>query len=752
MVSRRFARIIVRRRRWVMVAWLVASAALMPFALRVRGELEVSLRIRGSEAARVERVLASRFSSPYARYALLVATGIPSPDSEPGREILREIVAALDTVPGVTRTLSYLDVRDTMFLSAGRQGTFLLAGLDAASIRPDAIVPQLRQSTAEIAARLRPAHSQLKLRWTGDVPINFDLRQTSGEEARRAELRVLPLSLLLLALAFGGIVAALLPVVAGALAIAITLGAAVLINSWWPLSILLQNTVSMIGLGVGIDYALLTISRFREGIASGLTIEEAAADAAQHAGSSVVMSGAAVIIGFAALLLVPLNEIQSTGVGGIIVVGMSVLVAITLLPAVLASLGNRIEIGRFGGRKRASTPLEQRWRWWGRWVVARPWLVLVVAGTPLVLLAWEARRMRSELPRGNWLPSRMESARALSDLADMERAGIVNTLRVLIDLPAGTTVIDSAGWTATKRITATIATDSRVGRVQSITTLVPVERPTEMVFSLLPPTLQRSLVTLDRRSTLLEVVPSQAADFNDATRLARDLRVLDVERISGIPGTTLSVSGMPATQVDYSDAIDANAPTVVMLVVLLTLVALMVGFRSVLIPLKAMALNLLSVAAAFGAVVLVFQDGYGAGLLGLSGPLPGVFPAIPILVFCIVFGLSMDYEVFLVSRVAEARELVGDTEAIVVGLAKTGGVITSAAAIMIVVFGAFALGDFLFIKMLGFALVVAVFLDATIVRIAIGPALLQLAGRWNWWPGKGRVRQDPDVVQRATGG
>ena len=166
------------------------------------------------------------------------------------------------------------------------------------------------------------------------------------------------------------------------------------------------------------------------------------------------------------------------------------------------------------------------------------------------------------------------------------------------------------------------------------------------------------------------------------------------------------------------------------------MLSLLVGFRSVLIAAKAVALNLLSVATAFGAVVLVFQDGFGVRLLGLSGPLGGNFPAIPIIVFCVVFGLSMDYEVFLVSRVAEAkRSGMNDRDSIAEGLARTGGLITSAAAIMIVVFAAFTLGDFVLIKILGFALSVAVLVDATIVRMAIGPALLTLAGRWNWWPG-----------------
>jgi RND superfamily putative drug exporter len=171
--------------------------------------------------------------------------------------------------------------------------------------------------------------------------------------------------------------------------------------------------------------------------------------------------------------------------------------------------------------------------------------------------------------------------------------------------------------------------------------------------------------------------------------------------------------------------------------VIVTMIALLIGFRSALIALKAVALNLVSVAAAFGAVVLVFQDGIGIRLLGLSAPLDGTFSAIPLMVFCVVFGLSMDYEVFLVARVAEARRNgANDSEAIAEGLARTGGLITSAAAIMIVVFAGFTLGDFVIVKILGFALAVAVLVDATVVRVAIGPALFKLAGRWNWWPGE----------------
>jgi RND superfamily putative drug exporter len=732
---RSLARAIIRRRRWVLAAWLIVFAALVPLAGRLEQELEVAAQVGGSEAAGVERTLATRFASPFARHAVLVASGVPAPGTPAGNEVLRAVVTAVERVPGVTGTLSYLNVADTVFLGARALGTYLLVGLDPAGSRPDALVPPLRAATERLSATLRQAYPQAALRWTGEIPINFDLRRTSAEESARAEQRVLPLTLVLLLLAFNAVVAALLPLVAATLAIAITLGAAVLINTAWPLSILLQSIVSMIGFGVGIDYALLTVSRFREALAAGLDAESAAAEAAEHAGGTIALSGAAVMIGFASLLLVPLNEMQAIGVGGILVVGVSVLMAMTLLPGLLAWLGPRIDAGRILRMRNRSNPFAGWWRAWGRWVIGHSWLVLIVAGAPVVRLAWEAPRLRAELPRGNWLPAQMESARALDDLYRMNRSGVVNTMRVLVELPPGMTVHDSAGWLATRRITGIIAGDPRVSRVQSLTTILPLEAPNRALYATLPAAIRQSIVTGDGRATVVEILPHESAEFNDLTTFTRELRRLDAVVVSGVPGARMSVGGMPAFNVDYTDAIDSRIVRVVLLVVISTLLALMFGFRSVLIAVKALALNLLSVAAAFGAVVLVFQDGYGIRWVGLTEPLHGVFPAVPILVFCIVFGLSMDYEVFLVSRVAEARRHMGESDAIVEGLVHTGGVITSAAAIMIAVFAAFTLGDFLFVKVLGFALAVAVFLDATIVRVAIGPALLRLAGKWNWWPG-----------------
>ena len=256
------------------------------------------------------------------------------------------------------------------------------------------------------------------------------------------------------------------------------------------------------------------------------------------------------------------------------------------------------------------------------------------------------------------------------------------------------------------------------------------------------------MVTADGRLALIEILPTEATGVRGAGEIVRDLRNLAPGSLLRLPGSVVEVGGLPALNVDYETSTLGHFKSIVLVVVVVTLISLLLGFRSALIAIKAVALNLFSVAVAFGAVVLVFQDGHGIRALGLEAALGGTFPAIPLIVFCVVFGLSMDYEVFLVARIAEAKAAgMSEDDAIVEGLARTGGLISSAAAIMIAVFAAFTLGDFVLIKILGFALSVAVLVDATVMRLAVGPALLKLGGRWNWWPGKTfqLVRSVPNI-------
>jgi len=724
------------RRFWVAGIVLVAVVALLPFSFHAERHLETATRVEGSDAETVRQELSSRFHSPFVDQVVLVVEGLPPADSEPGEQALATIVAGLKDEPGVSGIVSYLDLRDPIFLGEGG-GTFVLIGLASTDAPAESLIPELHQKEHALEAQLRSRYPAVNLELTGEIPLNFDIRKASADEVDRSESLAIPATLALLFLAFGSLIAALIPLAVGELAIAATMAVTGLLATRFHLSILVQNLATMLGLGLGIDYALLMVSRFREALCQGNDGPAAAAIAARQAGRTLTISASTVAIGFLALMTVPISEIRSIGVAGFLVAGMCVLLANTLVPAALALLGRRIDLGRlpFAPRLDAqwSARTGDRWRRWGKIIVAHPWLALFLAGVPLLLLAWQATRLDTSLPRGNWLPQAAESVHGLDTLGKMNREGIVQSLRIIVQLPADSITQSDAGWDAIDRLSKRFASDPRCFRVISITSIADNNRS---ALDDIPRETRRSFVSSDGRAALIEVVPTTAVSMRQGVNWVRELRKTGATALTGVPGATLLVGGVPALNADYQTIIDGRFGPATALVVLGTLVALLCGFRSVIAPLKAIVLNLLSVAASFGALVLVFQDGYGCALLGFPGGTGSVFPLVPIVTFAIVFGLSMDYEVFLVARVLEARKSgLSEMDAIPEGLARTAGLITSAAAIMIVVFAAFTLGDFLVVKMIGFTLAVAVLIDATLVRIVIGPALLRIAGDWNWWPG-----------------
>jgi RND superfamily putative drug exporter len=293
----------------------------------------------------------------------------------------------------------------------------------------ESLVPKLHKLASSLENQLRGRYPAVKLELTGEIPLNFDIRKASADDVQRGESLVIPATLALLLVAFGSLVAALIPLAVGQLAIATTLAITGFLAQRWHLSILVQNLATMLGLGLGIDYALLMVSRFREAISAGHDGPAASVIAARQAGRTLLISASTVAIGFLALLTVPISEIRSIGVAGFLVAGMSVLLTNTLVPAVLALLGPRIDLGRMpftpklDAHRAARTG--NRWRQWGKVIVAHPWLALFLAGTPLLLLAWQATRLDTSLPRGDWLPQSAESVHALHTLEQMDRAGVV---------------------------------------------------------------------------------------------------------------------------------------------------------------------------------------------------------------------------------------------------------------------------------------------------------------------------------------
>ena len=724
------------RRFWVSGVVLAATLALLPFSFHAERHLETATRVEGSQAETVRQELANRFRSPFVDRVVLVVQGLPAADSEQGGQALETIVAGLKDQPGVSGVVSYLDLRDPIFL--GQAGaTYVLVGLASPDGPVESLVPTLHQLASSLENQLRSRYPAVKLELTGEIPLNFDIRKASADDVQRGESLVIPATLALLLVAFGSLIAALIPLAVGQLAIATTLAITAFLAQRWHLSILVQNLATMLGLGLGIDYALLMVSRFREAISAGHDGPAASILAARQAGRTLLISASTVAIGFLALLTVPISEIRSIGIAGFLVAGLSVLMTNTLVPAVLALLGPRINLGRLPFTPKLDTDRDarvgNRWRQWGKVIVAHPWPALFLAGTPLLLLAWQVRQLDTSLPQVDWLPRAAESVRALHTLEQMDRGGVVESLRVLVELPTDSIAQTDTGWNALDRLSKRLASDPRCYRVISITTIAEGNRSSLLNLSR---ETRRTFLSSDGRAALIEVIPASSVTLRGQVDWVREIRKTGAVALTGVPGSTLLVGGIPALNADYETIVRERFPSVMALVVGGTLLALLCGFRSIFAAVKAIALNLFSVAASFGALVLVFQNGYGSSLLGVPGGTGSVFPLVPIVTFAIVFGLSMDYEVFLVARVLEARRSgLSEMDAIPEGMARTSGLITSAAAIMIVVFAAFTFGDFLVVKMIGFTLAVAVLIDATLVRIVIGPALLRIAGDWNWWPG-----------------
>src|SRR6204780_5249604 len=415
---------LVHVRFWLAGVVLAAVLALLPFSFHAERHLETATRIEGSQAESVVQELATRFRSPFVDRVVLVVQGLPPADSQEGEQALATIENGLKEEPGVSAVVSRLDLRDPIFLGRGG-GTFVLVGLASPDGPVESLVPKLHERARSLQDQLRARYPAVKLELTGETPLNFDIRKASADDVRHAESLVIPATLALLLVAFGSLVAALIPLAIGQLAIGTALAIAGFLALRWHLSILVQNLSTMLGLGLGIDYALLMVSRFREAIAAEPDGVKAAVIAARQAGRTLLISASTVAIGFLALLTVPISEVRSIGVAGFLVAGMSVVLASTLVPALLGILGTRINAGRLpflaslDANRAARTG--NRWRRWGKVIVAHPWVAILVAGVPLLVLASQAMRLDTSVPRGDWLPPAAESVRALHTLEHMDR-------------------------------------------------------------------------------------------------------------------------------------------------------------------------------------------------------------------------------------------------------------------------------------------------------------------------------------------
>ncbi|OLC75503.1 MAG: hypothetical protein AUH78_08720 [Gemmatimonadetes bacterium 13_1_40CM_4_69_8] len=722
----------------MLAAWATLAVLFAPRAAHVQQVLAV----RGSsdqttESHRSAMLIKEAFPSPVADYVAVVVRGPVAQRNQRFHTVLDSISAAVAHRPYVSQVITMRSIGDSALDRPDQRTTFLIAALtpDSTNDITKNYVPDLRAELARTLERL-PGGTGFEVKVTGDPALDYDLRTISAEDTARGERRLVPLTLVVLVLAFGALVAALLPLAVGVLAITIALGLVTIAARFETMSVFVLNITTMVGLGVGIDYSLLIVTRFREELNRGLAPADAAVRTVQTAGSAVVTSGLTVVVGFAALLTTPLVETQSVGVGGLLVVGVAVLLATTFLPAMLAMLGRNIDQPRWLARPLSRIHAPTGWERWARWLGHRPWRAIAGGGLTIT-------QIRIGLPASNWFPSESESGQGLNELREIGASGVIQAMRIAVRFPEGESALSAGRLSGLKALSDSLRRDPRVKEVRGVATLRPMSRLQLAMFYSDPqaarsryPEFFNAYLSVDNRTTLVDVIPSDTVSLTGLMDGVRHIRAVIAQGVRGLTGAEIAVGGFAAASVDLQHHLLSRMPGIVALILGITAIMLFFAFRSLLVPLKAVLLNCLSVSAAFGVTVLVFQHGYGGRLFGLDGPTQAIFVIVPVLVFATVFGLSMDYEVFLLARVKEVFDKTGRNDhATMEGLSATASTITFAAAIMIAVFGVFAFSRVLAVQFIGFGLAVAVLLDATLIRMVLVPAIMHIAGRWNWWPG-----------------
>jgi RND superfamily putative drug exporter len=678
----------------------------------------------------------------------------------------------------VSSVVGWPQTHDDRFISNDGTSTYVVVNL---AITDEAAVNAMPDLRALID---KPSDQTIQL--TGVAPVTVDQAHQSEKELVQAETVSFPFAALILVLVFASFVAAGMPLFVAGLAIPTALAGVYLVAQVTELSIYVQNVATMLGLALAIDYSLFMVSRFREELRRGRDVATAVEVTVATSGKAVTFSGLAVAIGLSGLLLFEPSALRSFGIGGSIVVGASVLYALTFLPAVLGMLGPRVNAGatsvlrdrvrRVFGRPigaAATTARETRWERMAHWVMARPVMVLIPTLAFLLLLGTPFLRLSQGVPDASVLPAGIESREASLALANDFRPGETSPIVILATVQGSPT--DAANIQRIQEYAAAVDGVNGVDRVEGpfanladpasgkpldaagIAALYAAPRDQ------LPPQLAAGLDALEktyiRGSTVrLDAISPLAPVSPAGTAVIPEIRAVAVD------GVSTQVGGLAAQGRDFLTSQAETIPYAIALTLGASAVILFFLFGSVVIPIKAVLMTLLSITASFGALVWIFQDGNLANVLGFQSP-GFTIAGNPIIMFSVLFGLSMDYEVLLLSRMQEAYRRTGDnTASVAEGLSKTAGVITGAALIMVSVFSAFALAESITIKSIGVGMAIAVLIDATIVRILLVPATMRLLGDWNWWApgplgrfadrlGFSHVEDEPAVpVEGSTGG
>ncbi|NUP11958.1 MAG: MMPL family transporter [Polyangiaceae bacterium] len=716
-------------------------------ALVLHGGQLSSGTVRNTEAGRAQDLVTQ--VTGHAEEATFVAIFTAKRPEQTAADITRaadEAVAALKTHQEVANVVTPTTAPG--FLSADMVNPEMRTVLAYVTLRGD--VAQALKAYPDIRKALRSNDADITC--TGHVPFVHDMNQTLKRDLIRAELIAIPLALLVLVLVFRTLVAAALPVGVGGLAVLGGIGIVLGLSHTTDIAIYTKNVCSLIGLGVSIDYSLFLVSRYREELDHGYPTNEAILRAMTTAGRTIAFSGLAVCTGLAGLFFFAGSYLLPMGIGGVIVVMLAVTFALTTLPALLSVLGPRIFLGRVHLRRRrrskSGAPISLRMPRWSRglwarialYVMKRP--LLVGVPTLLVLLAIGAPFLHIQLAAADVhvLDGSIEARRGYELLKRTLPDQARNRVVVAVEFPTSPALTPArvdALYDLTKRLEKT----PNVTKVQSLfggREGMSKDEVRELILD--PPVYAQGTIeeakalTVGDRVVLIHALTDATSDTEAARSIVRTLRT---DR--GVADGAFVVGGDIAHDVDATDFILSRTPHAVAFVVCATLILLFLLLRSVLLPIKAVLMNFLSMAGSFGALVHIFQDGN----FGVREPRP-LEPTLPVLLFCVLFGLSMDYEVLLLSRIREAYRRTNDnTGSVAEGLQKTANLITSAAAIMVSVFVAFAFADVVMIQAVGVGMALAVTLDATLVRTLLVPATMRLMGDLNWWAPQWLWRNHP---------
>jgi len=689
----RWATFAVRHRGRVLIGWAVLIAAIAAIALTLGGSYADTFTIPGAESQKALDVLKARFPSQAGDSGTLVIKTDAGVDDPAVKQQVTALLAKAATIPEVTGVVSPYD--DPAAVSADRKIAYAPVAYDK---------PADQVSVANAQALLDLGDQSTAPGFHVEVGGQVAARAENPNPFGATELIGVGAAMVILLIAFGSIIAMGLPILTALAGIAAGFLSIMFATRFFDMSSFTPAFAAMIGLGVGIDYALFVVTRFREGLDLGLTVEGAVVRAVDTAGRAVLFAGTVVTIALLGLFTVGLPFIAALGLAAAIVVVFSVLVALTLLPALLAYVGHSIDRWRIPGLHAvASNSTDTFWHRWSRLIQRRPWPFLAGAAVILALLALPIFSLQLGSSDDGNLATTTHGRRAYDLLNEGFGPGFNGPLLLAVQRDGG---VDPAQL---QSLASALGAASGVAAVSPAT------------------------INQTGDAAVLTVIPTTSPQDSKTTALVKRLRSNVIPAAVTGTGLHIYIGGQTAASVDVSAKITSRMPLFFGIVIGLSMLLLAAVFRSIAVPIKAALMNVLSIAGTYGVMVAVFQWGWGGGVLGISktGPIESFMP---MMLFAILFGLSMDYEVFLLSRMREEYVRTGNNgESVAHGLAMTARVIAAAAAIMVVVFGSFIFGGERIIKEFGLGLAVAVLIDSTIVRLVLVPATMELLGDRNWW-------------------